>query len=229
MAQRLLEPLLANLDTLSLSQCAVGDATAALLARAPRLRRIDLRGTATSDAGVRALCALPHLEELVLARTRITDSAVERLAAMPALRCVFVWSTGVTAKGLAELRTCKPKLYVNAGEFQAAATQESEPPIKLSSDAPEPGKPAAAPAAAVTAAASPAPPPTPAAQPTVTLQPVNTVCPVSGSPVDPKFAVVHKNRVIGFCCPNCPGQFWADPAKFEAKLPPLAALPVAGG
>jgi len=52
---------------------------------------------------------------------------------------------------------------------------------------------------------------------------VNATCPVSGSPVNPKYALVHTSaagpRVIGFCCPNCPKEFWADPAKFEAKLP----------
>src|SRR5690606_33286917 len=54
-AQRLLEPLLANLDTLSLSQCNVTDQTAALLANASHLRRLDLRATAVSDAGVAAI------------------------------------------------------------------------------------------------------------------------------------------------------------------------------
>lgn len=45
-------------------------------------------------------------------------------------------------------------------------------------------------------------------------KPRNTTCPVSGSPVDPKYAVWFEGRAIGFCCPNCPKTFWAEPAKY---------------
>jgi YHS domain-containing protein len=30
--------------------------------------------------------------------------------------------------------------------------------------------------------------------------------------------VVYEGKVIAFCCPNCPKQFWTDPQKFLAAL-----------
>jgi YHS domain-containing protein len=36
--------------------------------------------------------------------------------------------------------------------------------------------------------------------------------------VNPKYAVVFEGKVIGFCCPNCPKEFWADPKAFAEKL-----------
>jgi YHS domain-containing protein len=41
---------------------------------------------------------------------------------------------------------------------------------------------------------------------------------VTGSPVNPKYRVIYKGKVIGFCCPNCPKEFWTEPEKFESKL-----------
>ena len=46
------------------------------------------------------------------------------------------------------------------------------------------------------------------------LQPQNTVCPVSGKPTDSRYVIVHEQHVVGFCCPNCPKTFWAEPSKF---------------
>ena len=30
---------------------------------------------------------------------------------------------------------------------------------------------------------------------------------------------VADGKLVGFCCPNCPGEFWANPEAFRAKLP----------
>jgi YHS domain-containing protein len=46
-----------------------------------------------------------------------------------------------------------------------------------------------------------------------------TKCPVSGKPINPEHHVDYKGKKVYFCCPNCPGAFEKDPAKFEAKLP----------
>jgi len=153
-AERLLTPLLANLDTVSLSGCNVGDKTVALLASAPHLRRLDLRGTSTTDAGAAAIAKLPQLGELVLVRTKLTDAAVAHLAAMPALQRVHVWGSGLSDRAVADLRSCRPELNVDAGDSPLAVAQEVEPEIKLTSDAPPPAPPSAsaAPAAAVTPA-----------------------------------------------------------------------------
>jgi YHS domain-containing protein len=53
--------------------------------------------------------------------------------------------------------------------------------------------------------------------------PINDVCLVSGKAIDPQFNLLHEGQVIGFCCPNCPAAFQAEPAKYLAKLPPASA------
>jgi YHS domain-containing protein len=47
-----------------------------------------------------------------------------------------------------------------------------------------------------------------------------STCPVSGKEI-PKDGGVDKvigNRLVRFCCENCPAKYEADPAKYEAKL-----------
>jgi YHS domain-containing protein len=81
-------------------------------------------------------------------------------------------------------------VVVDAGDAPDAAALVEEPAITLTSDG----------AARVEA-----------------LQPVNTLCPVSGKPIDAAYAIVHKGRVIGFCCGECLKQFVDEPGKFEVK------------
>lgn len=113
----------------------------------------------------------------------------------PSLKRAYVWKSGVTAEDVAKLRETRPGLTIDLGEIATAEALETEPEIKFTSDAPVPGAPQAA----------------------ATLTPANTLCPVSGKPIDPRYLVVHEGKVIGFCCPNCPGEFWKDPAKFAVK------------
>jgi YHS domain-containing protein len=49
-----------------------------------------------------------------------------------------------------------------------------------------------------------------------------TMCPVSGKPINPKASVEHQGKKVYFCCENCPKAFAADPAKYESKLPQLS-------
>ncbi len=37
--------------------------------------------------------------------------------------------------------------------------------------------------------------------------------------MDPAHTVAYKGQTIGFCCPNCPPKFTAEPTKFLAKVP----------
>ena len=58
----------------------------------------------------------------------------------------------------------------------------------------------------------------------VTLQNIQTVCPVSGDKLEggdmgKPVSLVYKGRTVRFCCPMCPPQFEKDPAKYLAKLP----------
>ncbi len=52
-----------------------------------------------------------------------------------------------------------------------------------------------------------------------------TMCPVSGKPIDPEHSVEYKGKKVYFCCPNCPGAFEKDPAKYVDKLPQLKEKP----
>ncbi|TAH39704.1 MAG: hypothetical protein EYC70_02640 [Planctomycetota bacterium] len=195
-AQALLDPVRDQVAELSLSRCQISDATVPLLARMPHLRRLDLRTTLVTDAGVAALRNHAVLEELVLAQTRLSEASVDHLLALPALRRLYLWNSGVSGEGVARLRAALPDVVVDAGDRPDAAVVQAEAAIQLTSDAPLPGQED-----------------TPA-----DLKPVNSVCPVSGSPVNPKYSILFNGRVVGFCCPNCPKEFWADPARFEAKL-----------
>jgi uncharacterized membrane protein/YHS domain-containing protein len=195
---RLLAPVKEQVGDLSLSGCPITDAVMPLLAQLPRLRRLDLRATAVTDAGLRALARHPQLAELVLARTKLTDAAVSELAAMPALASVYLWDSGLSSDALVALAQQRPNLRIDSGEEAPSSVLEAEAAIVL--------KKASAPAG-------------PAADPLKALEPINTVCPVTGEAVKPEFRVVYKGRVVGFCCPHCPSQFLLEPDKFASKLP----------
>jgi YHS domain-containing protein len=52
-----------------------------------------------------------------------------------------------------------------------------------------------------------------------------TMCPVSGKPIDPSHSVEYKGKKVYFCCPNCPAAFEKDPEKYVDKLPQLKEKP----
>lgn len=195
--RKLLEPLSDHIAELSLSRTRITDAVIETLADMPRLRRLDLRGTGVTDAGLAKLRGHGALEELVLAQTRLTDSALETLLDLPALEKLWLWESGVSPDALARLRFDRPRLMVSAGDAEPAAVLDTEGELAFSSDAPSADAPPAS----------------------AELAPVNTICPVSGDPANAKYSILFEGRVIAFCCPNCPKQFWSDPEAFRAKLP----------
>ncbi len=190
--QALLAPLKLNVADLSLGRSGITDASMDFVAQLPNLRRLDVRRTAITDAGVAKLVGLTRLEELIVAQTRLTDAAVDSLLAMPALRRVYVWRSGLSADAAARLRRERGALVVDNGDAPDSTPTEAEQVVLL-------GKPA------------------PVTTPSELLKPMNANCPVTGKPVDPKYVIVFEGKVIGFCCPNCPGQFWAEPGKYEVK------------
>lgn len=192
-AAALLEPVLEFVADLSLSRSEITDLTVMLAARMPKLSRLDLRDTAVTDAGVAALAGHPRLEELVLPQTQLTDAVVPFLLKIPGLRKVFLWNSGVTIQGIANLRLGREDLVIEAGDAGEARPIETEAKVVLTKPVPVPPSSGAAPA------------------------PANTTCPVTGKPVDPAYQVVFRGRVIGFCCPNCPAAFWADPEKYDSQ------------
>jgi uncharacterized membrane protein/mono/diheme cytochrome c family protein/YHS domain-containing protein len=198
-AASLLEPVADWIFDLSLARTRVTDGTMALVARMPKLSRLDLRETGVTDAGIAALAGHTGLTELVAPRTKLTDGAVQHILRLPKLRRVFLWNSGVTIRGIADLRLGREDLVIEAGDPGDARPLETEGKVVLEKPAPKP-----APADGTGTGALPAP--------------SNTACPVSGRPVDPAYQVVYRGRVIGFCCPNCPAKFWADPETYAAKV-----------
>ena len=196
LVERLLTPLKSQTSELALARSKVGGATLAFCGRLPALRKLDLRDTKVGDAELARLGAQPALEELVLARTAITDASVETLLALPALRSVHLWGCQLSPDALARLRA-KPTLRVDFGDTPDTVIAEVEDKPKFTSELPSPDLP-------------------PAGDPSA---PVNANCPVTGSPINPKYTRTFEGKVIAFCCPNCPGEFDTDPAKYAAKLP----------
>jgi uncharacterized membrane protein len=197
LAARLLAPIAENVGELSLARTGAGAQTLALAARMPRLKRLDLRDTPIDDGALAALRGNTIVEDLVLARVHLTDASLETLLSLKALKRVFLWQSGVSAEGLAQLSAQRPGLQVESGDTPDSAALEVEPALALSSDRPLPGSEGKGADA---------------------LAAKNTVCPVLGSPVSPKYRVIWGGQVIGFCCPECPKAFWADPDGFLAKL-----------
>jgi uncharacterized membrane protein/YHS domain-containing protein len=195
-ATELLAPLVEHVGELFLARTKVGDAALDTLARMPNLARLDLRATAITDAGVETLRGASALSELNLSQTAVSDASIDALASLPSLKRLYVWRTSISAEGRERLLAARPELKLEAGDDEPASALESESEVKFTSDAPLPG----------------------AEQIPTALAPVNTTCPVSGSPVNPKYAVVFDGKVVGFCCPNCPKEFWADPQAFADKL-----------
>jgi YHS domain-containing protein len=186
-------PLLEQIEQLSLGQCAIGDDTLALAARMPHLKKLDVRATKVTSAGLAALASAKNLEELNLAQTHLDDAALPHVLAIPKLKRVHLWSSGVSIQSIDQIRAERPALEIGSDEDSGGAVLETEKPLALTGDAPVPGAQA--------------------------LAPVNEKCPVTDKPVDPAYRVVYRGRVVGFCCPKCPPQFWENPEKFASKLP----------
>ena len=192
----LLAALRPQVAELALARSPVGAGTLAFCATLPGLTRLDLRDTRVGDAELARLGAHPRVEELVLARTAITDASVDQLLSLPKLRHVYLWGCALSAESVARLRA-RPGLAVDFGDMPDAAIAQVEDPPKFTSDLPIPDLP-------------------PAGDPNA---PVNAACPVTGSPINPKYTRTFEGRVFAFCCPNCPGEFDSDPAKYAAKFP----------
>lgn len=49
-------------------------------------------------------------------------------------------------------------------------------------------------------------------------KPFNTICAVSGEPVDPEFTQTYEGKTYAFCCNNCLKKFKKDPAKYSSRI-----------
>jgi len=207
--RELLTPLVNHVSELSLARTQITDASLELIAAMPALSRLDLRETAVTEAGLALLAQHAQLSQLVVSRTKLSDSALDSLQELPALTQLWIWEAGLSEEGLLALREALPEVQIDAGDLDGAIALETEESVEFTSDAPDYD---ADPDSESTEGKA-----------VVSLAPINSVCPVSGSPVDPQYSVVFDGRVIGFCCPNCPKTFWDDPQAFLAKIDAGAA------
>lgn len=203
------------------------------------LRRLNLSRTKISDAGIKHLAALSKLEVLNLYGSKVSDAAMQTLAAMPALKRVYVWQTAVSADACAQLRTARPNLIVDRGDY----VLQEPPPVEAASDntlCPVSQKPvdpgivqefeglkvgfccemcrakfAGDPAAYMDALKAHI---AERKAKSSDAAPVNKECPVSGKAVDAQFFVQHDGKKVAFCCGNCKAAFEKDPQKYAEKI-----------
>lgn len=191
----LLQPLVNDIVDLSMARSPITDETLMLCAQMPNLQRLDVRKTKITDQGVAQLRQSKTLRELILAQNQLGQGTVDSLLEMPGLTKVYLWNSGISQEGIERLRASSG-LEVDTGQAPVAKPLETEDKPEFSDELPPPGQ-AAQPVEVVAA-----------------LRSVNKNCPVSGKPVDNRYVVVHAQRAVGFCCPNCPKTFWANPGQY---------------
>lgn len=205
--ERYLKPLSGRISDLSLARTQITSQSMELLASMPNLTRLNLVQTGITDAGLEALNGHPMLERLFMSQTLVTEQSFAVFKSLPALTHLWIWGTAVTPEQMENLRLTMPEVEIIAGDSFRAEPLEVEADLVFSSDAPLLGLPEASiegTQAGATEGLS-------------SLNPINSICPVSGKPVDLQYSVVHAGEVIGFCCPNCPKTFWEDPNAFPQR------------
>lgn len=182
---------------LNLANTAVTDSGLAPLAGLADLTMLHLEKTGVTDAGLAHVKGLAKLEYLNLYGTAVTDAGLANLSGLKGLKRVYLWQTKVTDAGVAKLKKDVAGVVVNRGEELAIVVKTPDP---------TPATPAAGGTAAAAAGKA-----------------INTVCPVSGKPVDATKTLAFEGKTIGFCCDNCPKTFQKDPKKFASKIKADAA------
>jgi len=185
---RLLRPLAPFTSELSLRGMTSANQVLAMSGPWAQLRRLDLSYAGVDRDGLAAATEAGILTELTLVGANLSVQAAEHILTVESLQHLHVWDSNIPVEIIEQLRDHRPAIAVNEGSIEVQAPLEVEPEFK-------PGPP--------TIVAS--------------LTPVNSVCPVSGDPIDPKFAIVYEGQVVGFCCRQCPGRFWADPSALPIK------------
>lgn len=198
-----------NLRWLDLAGTAVTDAGLAALDKMPHLTRLHLQRTKLTDAGLRQVGSLAELEYLNLVGTAVTDTGLAGLRNLSKLRQVYLWQTQVTEGGARAFTDSRvDKQAIAQWKEEVALLQDKIASQRLTVDLGVivTNLPATnATGTNIVATATP-----PAA--------VNTICPVSGKPVDPSKTALHGGKLIAFCCDNCKAAFEKDPAPYLAKL-----------
>lgn len=203
-------------DRIAVSFASQGDAIPAeafeqIEKLAEHIYRLDFTASGVTDDDLGRLPDLPALDKLYLKDTAVTDAGLANLPEMFSIRYLNLFgAAGVTDAGLdhlEELFTLEEVYLSETGvtiEGVQSLREALGDEVEVVFDdtvglIDTPGADAGA-----------------AADPTT---PVNTVCPVSGTAVDPAHTVTYEGKLVGFCCPNCLAKFNEDPAPFLANLP----------
>jgi hypothetical protein len=187
-AVRLLKPLAPSTSDLSLRGVKLANAVLTRCGPWEQLRRLDVSGTRVNRHGLAAATKSGRLVELTLIDARLTPEATKALLRLETVEHLHVWGSNIPAGVLARLRE-RDTLVLNEGSVESPAPVEVEPEFEF-------GPPKAV---------------------AMSLEPVNSKCPVTDAPADAAFSIVHNGRVIAFCCKVCPGRFWDDPGKFPVN------------
>jgi uncharacterized membrane protein len=168
--------------------------------------RLSLARCAISDRTLATLTRMPRLTRLDLSSTHVTDAGIASLAAHSALTELVLVRTRLSDAAIETLlrMPALERVYVwqsGLGSDAIARLRSERPKLVIES-----GDQLAMPALETEPALGAA-------------VPINTLCPVSGTPIDAAHTLVFQDRVIGFCCGKCPTKFSADPASYASKLP----------
>ena len=238
---------LADLTHLHLEKTAVTDAGLVHLKNLSKLEYLNLYNTAVTDAGVAQLTGLKNLKRVYLWQTKATDKGVGELKKSIANvyvnrgeeLAIVVAPPPADPKAASAAKpinsTCpvsgKPvdptKTLVHDGKTigfcceNCPKTFEKDPSkfvAKIKADAqPAQAAPQAKPEEKKPAEKKPEEKKLVAAAPTG-AKPGNSVCPLSGEPVDAQFVLAYEGKTVGFCCNNCKGKFEADPKAHASKI-----------
>ncbi len=246
----LLDGLQTNLIWLNLSRTGISDAALKGLAAFPELRRLNLSKTAITDAGLAHLSKLEHLDYLNLYGTKVTNKGIGQLRLMKKLSKLYVWQTAVTKRGTLALKHEIPGLHIDLGEHAKLVTKTTSKigGAMINKICPVSGKPAktdkvvlyqgktiglccdkclakwkkdpAKYASKVTELKTKLAPKKVAPKQVAAAK--NSICPVSGKPIDASKTSTLDGVVVAFCCGKCKKSFDANPEKYRAKIPALA-------
>ena len=227
-----LSGLESSLVWLNLSRTGISDTGLAKVGGHTHLRRLHLARTSIGDAGLAHLKGLTGLQFLNLYGTNVTDAGLAHLSGMKSLKKLFLWQSKVTDAGVEKLTKSLPGVVIDTGKYAKPVVVKVETkPMAVNTKCPITGKPVDA-AQAVTfeeqlvafccgnckAAFEKDPGKYADKVEGLKRKPVNAKCPVKGTNVNPDHILVHKGKVVGFCCPNCKAAFAKNPTKFEAKI-----------
>jgi Leucine-rich repeat (LRR) protein len=96
---------LPNLRRLTLNVSGISDKELEVIVECKNLRELIIPASGVTDAGTAVLAKLPRLEALDLSENpRITDKAMTAIAGLERLERLFLGKTGLTDKGLMELK-----------------------------------------------------------------------------------------------------------------------------